>query len=176
MTNIFISLSGEPKGKGRPRFGNGRAFTPAATKSYEGVLRLEAQNVMGTRPPLEGPLSIVVSMFMPIPKSWSKRKRADALSGVLRPIVKPDWDNGAKMTDALNEVVWRDDSQVVDGRVIKRYSDRPRLEISIREVDVEWWKGTASDPSMHDKDCGFHLDQYRRECTCGMSLLERVAG
>ena len=37
------------------------------------------------------------------------------------------------MADALNEIVWKDDSQVVDGRSIKIYSDRPALRIEVRE-------------------------------------------
>jgi Holliday junction resolvase RusA-like endonuclease len=30
-------------------------------------------------------------------------------------------------------VVWRDDAQIVDGRVIKRYSTKPSLRIEVRE-------------------------------------------
>lgn len=129
---ILIVLTGEPKGKGRPRFGNGHTFTPAATRSYEAALRYAAQVVMAGRTPMEGPLRVSVAMHMPIPKSWSKTKTTHALSGIVRPTTKPDWDNAAKMTDALNEVVWRDDNQIVDGRVLKFYSDRPRLEIEVQ--------------------------------------------
>jgi Holliday junction resolvase RusA-like endonuclease len=158
---ITIELTGEPKGKGRPRFGNGRAFTPAATRSYEAALRWAAQEAMRSSPPLDGPLVVNVIMFMPIPKSWSKRDRTAALSGELRPTGKPDWDNGAKVTDALNEIVWRDDSQIVDGRVVKVYSDRPRLVVTVLP-----FPGTGH-PAAHGPDCGFHTDQYRRECGCG---------
>jgi Holliday junction resolvase RusA-like endonuclease len=135
---IRIVLSGEPKGKGRPRFsvrnGQARAFTPASTRSYEGALKLAAQDQMGDTPPLDCAVDVTILSYMPIPKSWSKKKQAAALAGTLRPTGKPDWDNMAKMTDALNEVVWRDDGQVVDGRVRKFYSDRPRLEIVVEPV------------------------------------------
>ena len=136
---ITIELRGEPKGKGRPRFvrSTGRAFTPAATRSYESHLRLAAQDVMGARPPLEGPVSIDVVALMPIPKSWSKSRRAEAALQMHRPIKKPDADNLLKVIDALNEVVWRDDAQVVDAVIIKRYSDTPALKITVREVKTE---------------------------------------
>jgi Holliday junction resolvase RusA-like endonuclease len=158
---ITIELSGEPKGKGRPRFGNGRTFTPAATRNYEAALRWAAQEVMRSSPPLDGPLVVNVTMYMPIPKSWSKAKAGQARSGELRPIGKPDWDNGAKITDALNEVVWRDDSQIVDGRVVKIYSDRPRLVVTVLPFPG------VQHPAAHGPNCGFHTDQYRSECDCG---------
>jgi Holliday junction resolvase RusA-like endonuclease len=87
---------------------------------------------MGNRPPIEGELTIVVTVFMPVPKSWSSRKQAQALAGLIRPTTKPDWDNlGKTAADALNEVVYLDDKQVVDGSVHKFYSDRPRLVVTI---------------------------------------------
>jgi Holliday junction resolvase RusA-like endonuclease len=68
-----------------------------------------------------------------VPESWSKRDKAAALDGTIRPTGRPDWDNYGKITDALNGICWKDDSQVVDGRVIKLYSDAPALRIEIRE-------------------------------------------
>lgn len=132
--HVSIRLAGEPKGKGRPRFSraSGRAFTPAATASYEAALRYAAQEEMGERPPFVCPLRVTITAYMPIPKSWSKTKTEQARSGQLMPTGKPDWDNLAKCTDALNEVVWRDDSQIVAGLVRKLYSDNPALCIEVR--------------------------------------------
>lgn len=133
---IQIVLAGEPKGKGRPRFSRatGRAFTPAATVTYESALRYAGYQAMNGALPLEGPLTIRIDAFVPVPKSWPKKKTASALSGELRPTGKPDGDNLAKMIDALNEVVWRDDSQIVDWTIRKFYSDRPRLEIIVGSI------------------------------------------
>lgn len=133
---ILIRLAGEPKGKGRPRFvkQTGRAFTPAATRSYEAALRFAAQEAMGERAPLDGPLAVTIIAGFPIPASWSKHKRAQAAAGLIWPTVKPDADNLAKMLDALNEVVWRDDKQAVDVHIRKRYSAAPNLLISVGPV------------------------------------------
>jgi len=130
---ITIRLGGVPKGKGRPRFvrATGHAFTPAATRSYEAALRLAAQDVMGDRAPLSGPLRVIVAASFAIPRSWSKRKRLDALVGTLRPTVKPDLDNLLKCLDALNGVVFDDDKQVVDATVLKTYADRPELTVQV---------------------------------------------
>jgi len=56
------------------------------------------------------------------------------LEGRVLPTSKPDGDNNLKLVqDALNEIVWRDDAQVVDARVIKRYAAEPALRIQVRE-------------------------------------------
>lgn len=89
---------------------------------------------MEGREQLDGPLLVRVNAFMPIPKSLNKAKTAAAIIGELRPTTKPDVDNFAKVVDALNGIVWRDDSQVVQLTVAKHYSDRPRLEFFAEEM------------------------------------------
>ncbi len=130
---IIIELAGEPKGKGRPRFvrKTGIAFTPTATRNYEAGLRLAAQDAMAGRAPLDGPVIVTIDAFFPVPASWSRKKREAALAGSLLPQSKPDLDNLMKGLDSLNEVVFRDDKQITDATVRKRYSDRPRLRIEI---------------------------------------------
>ncbi|MCW4115628.1 RusA family crossover junction endodeoxyribonuclease [Aurantimonas sp. MSK8Z-1] len=133
---IEIVLLGQPRGKERPRFSkaSGAVYTPQKTQSYEAALKFAAQQVMGDRPPLEGPLELDIVAVMPVPKSWPKRKRADALANRIRPISKPDWDNFGKVLDAGNLVLWIDDSQVVDGRVRKHYGEKPGMWITVRPI------------------------------------------
>jgi len=88
---------------------------------------------MRGRMPSARPIALLVHSFIPIPPSWSKREQEEAIAGAILPTSKPDWDNYGKITDALNGVVWRDDGQVADGRVIKRYSTDPALRIEVRE-------------------------------------------
>jgi Holliday junction resolvase RusA-like endonuclease len=130
---VVIEVLGEPKGKGRPRFvrATGHAYTPAKTSSYEALLRHEAALAMAGSPPITGPVGVTVSAHFGVPQSWSAKKRAAALSDNIRPTTKPDWDNLAKMLDALNGVVWVDDKQVVHGTILKFYSGRPRLIVSV---------------------------------------------
>jgi Holliday junction resolvase RusA-like endonuclease len=131
--SIIIELLGEPKGKGRPRFvrRTGHAFTPQRTASYEAMLRHEAALAMDERSPLEGALRVQVGAYFAVPQSWSAKKRAAALGGAIRPTKRPDWENVAKMLDAFNGVIWRDDAQVVSGLIEKYYSDRPRLRVEV---------------------------------------------
>ncbi|MCJ2129200.1 RusA family crossover junction endodeoxyribonuclease [Methylobacterium sp. E-045] len=138
---IVITLPGEPRGKGRhrarvvaPRGGKKpfvQEYPDPETARYEAALRTAAAVVMVGRLPLSGPLVVVVYAFMPIPTNWSQAKKREARNGLIRPVVKPDWDNIGKICDALNEVVWGDDSTVVDGIVRKFYSDNPELVITV---------------------------------------------
>lgn len=140
---IIIELAGEPVGKGRPRFRavetrDGRKFnqtyTPAHTRKFEDALRARAQDFMGGRAPLNGPLALLFVAAFPVPASWSKKKRAEALAGIVRPCSTPDSDNLLKVTDALNQVAFVDDRQIVDARVVKLYSERPHVRIVIDPV------------------------------------------
>ena len=134
-----ITVYGAPVPKGRPRMstinGHARAFTPAKTRRYEDLIRLEAGRAMEGRDQLQGATRVRLRAFMPIPKTMqTKPKLALIASGALRPTTKPDADNFAKVIDALNGIVWPDDNQVVELVVEKHYSDRPRLELEASEL------------------------------------------
>ena len=92
---------------------------------------------MADQPPLEGPLAISVIATLPIPKSWSGRKKRLAAAGLIRPAGKPDADNLLKAAgDGLNAIVWRDDSQIVDARVRKVYGASPSRIIRVVQIDL----------------------------------------
>lgn len=53
------------------------------------------------------------------------------------PTSKPDVLKLARgVEDALTGIVWVDDSQIVTERIAKRYSERPGVEIEIREEQI----------------------------------------
>lgn len=132
---VSITLPGEPVGKGRPRVGrSGTLYTPAKTRAFEAALALQAKAaVRGRR--LDGPISVQIWAAVGIPESWSKKRKAAALAQEERPTRRPDVDNFIKAAlDGLNGIVWADDSQVVDIRASKFYSDKPYLRIDVECV------------------------------------------
>jgi Holliday junction resolvase RusA-like endonuclease len=142
---ISFELHGEPVGwqrtglrvvtpKGKKPFAT--IYTPAETRAYQRAVALAAKVAMKGQGPLAGPLRLLVIAFMPVPASWSGRKRDAALAGTLRPTVKPDYDNIIKQMDALKGIVWTDDVQVVDGRAVKLYAENPRLRVEISQIEV----------------------------------------
>lgn len=116
--------------------GHARAFTPAKTRRYEDLIRLEAGRAMEGRGQLQGPTRVRIRAFMQTPQAIAKHrsKGPAAEAGHLRPVTKPDADNFAKVIDALNGIVWPDDNQVVELTVEKFYSERPRLELEASEL------------------------------------------
>lgn len=57
------------------------------------------------------------------------------LNGLIRPTKKPDMDNVVKViADSLNQLAYRDDTQIVDCQCRKFYSDRPRVDVVIAQV------------------------------------------
>lgn len=127
---IAFTVPGQPQGKGRAKIvkigGFSRMATPEKTVAYEGLVALAAQQAMGERQLLDGPVAVALELECQVPASWSKRKQQQALLGEIRPTTKPDVDNSCKaILDGCNGVLWRDDVQVVELSVRKRYSPTP---------------------------------------------------
>lgn len=142
MNKVHFVIRGEPTGKARPKFstrgGFVRAVTPEKTVNYENLVRMEYEAQCGEFCfPKDAALGMRITAYKPIPKSTSKKKVMQMLEGVIRPGKKPDWDNiGKCVCDALNSVAFYDDAQIVDGRTVKKYGERPRVEVEIWEEGV----------------------------------------
>lgn len=135
----FIVL-GEVKAKQRPRFarrGNYVAsYTPEQTVNYENLVKLSYQQAhKGFIYSRDIPLELEVIVYKSIPKSFSKKKTAQALNNELRPTTKPDIDNVVKLiSDALNKVAYEDDKQIVKIKCEKYYAEKDYALIRINEV------------------------------------------
>ena len=140
MTVKFTVL-GEPKGKGRPRFmpNTGRAVTPKDTVVYENLVRMEYMaQCHDYRFPDGAMLDMRIIAYYGIPKSQTKKNKELMKRRLLRPIKKPDMDNVVKIiADSLNQVAYRDDTQIVDCQCRKFYSENPRVEVIIKEVKTD---------------------------------------
>lgn len=139
---IKFTVYGDPVAQGRPRFtmanGHAKAYDPVKSRDYKAIVRDSALQVRPDKP-LDGAIRLTVRAYRQVPKSWSRKKQANAIGGIIRPTTKPDLDNIIKgVKDALKSVIWRDDSQVVElSECGKWYSDVPRVEVIIVEVQVD---------------------------------------
>lgn len=136
---VAFVIPGTPVGKGRPKFarrGNFvTAYTPEKTASYENLVKVKAEQAMGGRPMIEGPVEVSIRLIVTPPASWSQKKQREALEGRIFPTTKPDIDNVVKgIFDACNEIVWKDDKQAVDVRVVKRYGQVARASVEVRAL------------------------------------------
>jgi Holliday junction resolvase RusA-like endonuclease len=133
---IAFVIPGTPVGKGRPKFARRGAFvttyTPEKTASYENLVKVKAEEAMQGRPIIDGAVAVQICLFVTPPASWSLKKQRAALDHVTMPTAKPDVDNVIKgIFDAMNEIVFRDDKQVVDLSVQKRYAETARAFVKV---------------------------------------------
>ena len=126
------------KGKARPRFSKGRAYTPKGTKDAELRIKTEyryaciqAYGALQTAP--EGVPVIIYICTTRNVLSGFRRRDGDAHDD----LQKPDADNIAKLVlDALNGVAYEDDSQVDSLMVVK--GTRVRGNKPTTRVHVHW--------------------------------------
>ncbi len=131
---ISLTVYGHPVPKARARTvrmksGKTVSYTPAKTENWEDSIRAQA---LRSRPGqlLDGPLALEATFYLLRPKSKPKR--------VVYPATKPDLDNLIKsVKDALEGIIYTNDSRIVDESVRKRYGDPPRVEISIRKKGLD---------------------------------------
>lgn len=137
---MIFEIAGEPMGKQRPRFvrvGNfTRTYTPKETVNYENWVKLSYQNFGGENYG-DMPLKVEITAKFPIPKSYSKKKHEQAIDGQIRPTIKPDCDNIAKVIcDALNGIAYTDDKQIVELIVRKEYAENPKVIVEIEKFSA----------------------------------------
>ncbi len=125
MSSFQIIVPGRPTGKARPRIVKGRAFTPRATELAENEIRRAWQEA--GQPRLEGALAVLVTLRVTRPRGHFNAKGELNAEGLRNPHParqKPDVDNALKLVmDALNGCAWRDDVQVVDATVVRRWDE-----------------------------------------------------
>ena len=127
-------------GKDRPRITHtGHAYTPRGTRDFEEMGQWHFRRaVHGHIVPLEGPVSVTIKAYHPIPRSAPKYKQQAMLSGELVPLTKPDADNVLKLVlDALNGLAYLDDKQVTHLRYQKRYALEAAVYVRVEEAGLE---------------------------------------
>ena len=135
---IHFTVDGAAIPKQRPRISGRQAYTPKRTKDYEGrVLDAFRSSYEGFYPAFgkDVPVRICITVSQEIPKSWSKKKRAQAERGEIVPLSRNgDVDNIAKsILDALNGFAYEDDCQVTTLMIAKQYGVKPCAEVQLGE-------------------------------------------
>lgn len=130
-----FEISEKAVGKGRPRFNTitKTAYTPPTTRTFEEKTKMAFINKYNivTEPSYE-PFKVNITVIIRPPKSTSKKRMSELME---RPYTnKPDIDNIAKsILDALNGIVYKDDSQVTDLSIIKKYGEDHKVIVELEE-------------------------------------------
>ena len=92
--------------------------------------------------PTTAPILATVTFYMPIPNSWSQKKK-ERHEGAIH-TSKPDIDNLVKgLFDSLNKIAWKDDAQVYEVHSRKLYSKTPGIEFELVEANL--YEGQAAE-------------------------------
>ena len=129
-----LRIEGLPKPQGSKRVYNGRVVEAAgnALKVWrKAIAEACLAEVNEDHRLLLGPVRVDVVFYLPRPKTVSEEKRA-------LPIVPPDLDKLARaLLDGIgqSEMVWGDDSQVIELRAVKVYgTDFIGADVRITEL------------------------------------------
>jgi len=133
MDALTFTIAGPPVPQPRPKIstwgGRGRAYVEARhpIHAYREAIALAATiAARGGWVLTDGPVVLEVESIFARPPSHLT-KTGEPRSGAPAFPPKCDWDNlGKGVSDAIKSsgAVWRDDDQVVEGRVRKRYAAR----------------------------------------------------
>ncbi len=123
-------------GKGRPRLNSytGKIYTPTRTKDYEELVEQYFLMKYPRYKTLEGRIKMDIIANFEIPKSTTKVAKAQMLDNIISPTKKPDIDNIVKIIlDAMNNVAFKDDTQITKISVEKKYSEVEKIFVKIEE-------------------------------------------
>ena len=131
---LLFEIHSIPRPQKQTRWSKQGAYDPS--KQYKDTLRWQ---IMPHAPqePLQGPVSVHITFYMPIPKETSNFRRQRMLNGLIHHVVRPDIDNLAYIViNAMKELIYDDDKQVVDLILSKRYGEVPKTVIKVCQIDV----------------------------------------
>ena len=128
---VKFTIPGAAKAKDRPRINRntGRVYTPGATSKYEKLVKESYGDNLCFEDQF---ISIKILFKFEVPKSYSKKKRSEALAGNLRP-TKADIDNYIKsVLDGLNKVAFLDDRYICSIAAGKIFAEESETIVEIK--------------------------------------------
>lgn len=138
MVTCFL-IPGKPQGKDRPRFDpkTNRVYTTQSTRTYEQTVRWSYISATTANERMhDGKCRVEIEAVYSIPVSWTVAKKNQAHTGDITP-GKPDCDNIAKaVLDALNGLAYKDDAQVAELVVKKRYGEKAHVAVRIESKET----------------------------------------
>jgi len=119
-----------PQTASRPRVTRKGTFYPKAYTEF----KRDFPRLLGARKLLSGALMMRISFTIPIPKSWTKKKKTEMMGKYHTQT--PDIDNLEKaVMDAMNGYFYKDDSQIAVMMSYKRWGEVGSIEFQIEEIE-----------------------------------------
>ena len=132
---VVVEVPGDPVAVNSHKFGRGHVYKQQKARAYQTQVQYLARLAMRGRTQLSGPVRVHISAAVPIPKSWSAKKKTAAMNKLIWPTNVPDGDNYQKLAwDGVKAIVFRDDAQIVKWSGEKFFSPEPRLRIEVEAM------------------------------------------
>ena len=128
MTEFSVNIPMTPVPKGRPRFTrSGHAFTDPKTRKAELEIQIACHHAWHYEP-MECPVIVEAEFYFPKSKTNKTTHHTQ----------RPDADNCLKLlTDAMNGIVFKDDSQIVKATASKFWAIDGEPMVSVRVYPKE---------------------------------------
>ena len=132
MQPVAFTLYINPVAKARPRVtwdGSGKAhgFTPGKTRDAEADIKrqiIDSLDLSKQSFDAGVPLKLEATFYRARPRRLAE--------SVVMPVSRPDTDNLLKLlTDAMQGLIYPDDSQITSVETKKRYGEPPRIEVRL---------------------------------------------
>jgi Holliday junction resolvase RusA-like endonuclease len=143
MITLTVHGTAQPAGSKRA-FYNAKRGRPVVTEDnrrsapWAALVIDAALQAAGEDGPLDGPLALQLTLWLPRPKGhFGSGRNAGTVkaSAPAFPIVKPDATKLLRcIEDACTAILWDDDAQIVDQRVRKFYGAPPRAELVVWQL------------------------------------------
>ena len=132
-----FEIKAKAVGKERPRYSaiTKKMYTPTKTSTFEATVRYAFLNKYNINTELsKNPFRARILAFFEPPKSISKKKKSEL---IYTPYTKkPDVDNIVKsILDSLNGIAYKDDNQVIELIILKRYGLENKIIVELEEIN-----------------------------------------
>jgi Holliday junction resolvase RusA-like endonuclease len=121
-----------PKSTPRPRSGRNGFYVKGAADNSRAFKEFieQSEHDFGI---ITTATKFIVDIYLPIPAQMNRIDKILSELKLIRPMVKPDWDNAGKTySDMIQKHLLLEDCLIIDGRTRKFYSIKPRIEINIK--------------------------------------------
>jgi Holliday junction resolvase RusA-like endonuclease len=130
---FLFEINSPPIPQKQTQFCRGHAYDPSAKDRRQ--IEWQAKPYAPAQPFLD-PCVMDLTFYLPIPKATSGIRRRQMLNHVIHHIKRPDVDNLAYLvTNALKGLFYKDDSQITDLMLHKRFGENPRTVVKITPLE-----------------------------------------
>lgn len=139
MAELSFFIPAIPRGQARVRHTSVNGFSRTYKSKDQQADERTLEALMMPHVPqmcLAGAIELLITAFMPVPKSKPKKWQNNALEGQVHPTGRPDADNLAKnITDCLVRMRFITDDRLICRLLVeKRYGATPGYQVMMREM------------------------------------------